>query len=312
MSERGEDAGRYVYSALPDRPRLSWPDGKRIALWIVDNHEYYELDPPITPTLEMWPRTRPDVLGYAWRDYGNRVGIWRVIDMLDRHGLKGSISLNVALCDHHPETAKACAERGWEFFSHGVYNTRYLYDLSEADERLVFEDVVETIERHSGTSPRGWLSPALTYTERTIDLLPEYGFTYTCDFFHDDQPFPMHVKSGRLISMPYSLELNDVIAYFDQMTPAYYCRMIREALDNLYAEAVRNDTGYVMCIPLHPFVVAQPHHLRVFEETLGYLTAHDGVWFSTGAEIAQYYLDHHYDTVAAAVAHEGGLEAPTA
>jgi peptidoglycan/xylan/chitin deacetylase (PgdA/CDA1 family) len=305
MSERGEDPGRYVYSALPDRPKLTWPHDKRIALWIVDNHEYYELLPP-PPVASPFPKTaraHPDVLAYAWRDYGNRVGIWRVIEMLDRHGLKGSISLNVALCDHHPETAKACAERGWEFFSHGVYNTRYLYDLSEADERRVFEDVVETIERYSGTSPRGWLSPALTYTERTIDLLAEYGFTYTCDFFHDDQPFPMHVKSGRLISMPYSLELNDVIAYFDRITPAYYCRMIREALDNLYAEAVRNDTGYVMCIPLHPFVVAQPHHLRAFDETLGYLTAHEGVWFSTGAEIAQYYLDHHYDTVAAAVGH---------
>ena len=114
----------------------------------------------------------------------------------------------------------------------------------------MIEDVVETIERYSGTSPRGWLSPALTNTERTLDLLAEYGFTYTCDFFHDDQPFPMRVASGRLISMPNALELCDVIAYFDHQTPGYYCRMLREALDNLYAEAVRNDTGFVMCVTL--------------------------------------------------------------
>jgi allantoinase len=299
-----EDAGRYVYSALPDRPKLTWPDGKRIAFWIVSNHEFYELDPPNTPTLAAWPDARPAVLEVGWRDYGNRVGIWRLIEMLDRFELKASISLNVALCDHHPETAEACAERGYEFFSHGVYNTRYLYDLSEAEEREVIEDVIATIERWSGQRVRGWLSPWLTNTERTLDLLGEYEFTYTCDMFHDDQPFPVTVDSGRLISMPYSLELNDVIAYLGQLTPEYYTRMIRETLHNLYAEAERNDTGYVMCIPLHPFVVDQPHHQRVFEEALEEVVSHDGVWLSTGAEIAQYYLDNHYDTVTAAVGHE--------
>ncbi len=306
MSGRREDPGRYVYSALPDRPKLTWPDGKRIAFWIVSNHEFYELN-PLPPVASPFPKTvrgHPDSQGYGWRDYGNRVGIWRLIEMLDRFGLKASISLNVALCDHHPETAEACAERGYEFFSHGVYNTRYLYELSEADERQVIEDVIDTIERYSGTRVRGWLSPALTNTERTLDLLAEYEFTYTCDLFHDDQPFPVAVEGGRLISMPYSLELNDVIAYFDQMTPEYYARMIRESLDNLYAEAERDDTGYVMCIPLHPFIVSQPYHQRVFEEALAEVVSHEGVWLSTGAEIARYYLDNHYDTVAAAVGHE--------
>ena len=133
----------------------------------------------------------------------------------------------------------------------------------------MLEDIVETIERHTGTRPRGWLSPWLASSEQTMDLFPEYGFTYACDFPHDDQPFPIRVKSGPLISMPNALELCDVLAYLGEVTPADYCRMLREALDNLYAEAVRNDTGYVMCVTLHPFIVAQPHHLRVFDETWG-------------------------------------------
>lgn len=300
-----EEPGRYVYSALPERPALSLPGGARVAVWVAPNHEFYELDPPLGGTRRPWPRVQPDTLAYSHRDFGNRVGIWRVIDVLERLGVKGSISLNVALCDHHPETAERCADLGWEFFSHGIYNTRYLFEMSEQDERRVIEDVIETIGRYSGQKPAGWLSPALSNTERTLDLLAEYGFTYTCDLFHDDQPFPVKVKEGRLISIPYSLELNDLIAYISyQASPEEYGRMIRRALDWLHAEAERNDTAYVMGIPLHPYLVGQAHRLRHFEEALEYVVNHRGVWVSTGREIAQHYLDHHYDNVAGAVGHE--------
>jgi len=223
--------------------------------------------------------------------------------VLDRHEIRASISLNVALCDHHPEITTASVERGWEFYSHGIYNTRYLFEMTEADERAVIEDSIETIERACGQRPVGWLSPALTNTERTLDLLAEYGFTYTCDLFHDDQPFPVRVDSGRLVSIPYTLDLNDVIVYNTfQYTGRHYGEMIRDQFDILYEES--EDSGRVMCISLHPYLVGQPNKLSALDEALGYIKGHADVWFATGQEIVEHYLEHHYDKVAAAVDHQ--------
>src|SRR5262249_6143618 len=145
---------------------------------------------------------QPDVLGYSYRDYGNRVGFWRILDLLGRHGVRASVMLNVALCDHHPEIVEAARVAGWEFLSHGIYNSRYLYGMSEAQEREVIQDAIATVRRHTGQRLAGWLSPALTNTERTVHLLAEAGVRYVCDFFHDDQPFPLNVQSERLISLP--------------------------------------------------------------------------------------------------------------
>jgi len=251
----------------------------------------------------------PDVLHYAWRDYGNRVGIWRMMAAMDRYGVRGSISLNVAVCDHFPEIAAACRERGWEFFSHGIYNTRYTYNMSEDEERAFIEDVKVSIRKWSGQELAGWLAPALTLTERTMDLLAEAGITYTLDLFHDDQPLPVNVRSGRLISVPYSLEINDFTSLFQgNATPRDYTDAIKAQFDRLYLEGA--DNGQVMCLPLHPFLIGQPHRLRQFEEALDYITSHDKVWLATGREIAGYYLTHHYDAFQAAIAAgKKGLEA---
>lgn len=296
------DPDRWAYSAIVDRPRLQLPGGARVALWVVSNHEFYELDPPLREARKPWPRVQPDTLGYGYRDYGNRVGVWRIMDVLDRYGIRASISLNVALCDHHPEITEASLERGWEFYSHGVYNTRYLFGMPEEEERAVIEDCIETIERATGKRPVGWLSPALTNTERTLDLLAEYGFTYTCDLFHDDQPFPVRVESGRLISLPYTLDLNDVIVYNSFLyTGRHYGEMIRDQFDVLYREGA--ESARVMCISLHPFLVGQPNKLRALDEALAYVTAHEGVWLATGEEIAAWYLAEAYDDVASAVGH---------
>ena len=186
------DPGLYDYWPYVDRPKLTWPGGARVAFWVAPNIEFYEFNPPANPYRKPWPRPNPDVLGYSLRDYGNRAGIWRMMEAMDRCGVRGSISLNVALCDHHPEIIEACAERDWEFFSHGIYNTRYCYDMDEAQERELIEDAFATVEKHTGTRLAGWLSPALTNTERTLDLLAEHGIKYTCDLFQDDQPQPLN------------------------------------------------------------------------------------------------------------------------
>jgi peptidoglycan/xylan/chitin deacetylase (PgdA/CDA1 family) len=295
------DPDLYDYSPIADRPRLEWPDGARVAVWLAPNVEFYELDPPVGAVRPPWPRPHPDVLGYALRDYGNRVGVWRLLEVFDRYRVRGSVALNVALCEHHPEIVQAWLDRGWEFFSHGVYNTRYAYELSEAEERAMIEDAIATVARHTGQRLQGWLSPALTNTERTPHLLAEYGIRYACDYFHDDQPFPLKVARGRLISLPYSVEVNDGSGYLRQAwTPAQLWDAIRAQFDCLYIEG--ETSGRVMCLPLHPFLTGQPHRLGAFAAALRHIVGHDRVWLATGAEIADWYYAHHYDGMVAHLA----------
>ena len=213
MSEKS-DPELYEFWPYRDRPKIVWPEGKTIAFWVAPNLEFYELDPPPNPVRKSWPRPSPDVVGYAHRDYANRVGHWRMAEVMEKYGVKGSVSLSVALCQHHPEVVEHANALGWEFFSHGIYNTRYIYGMDEAQERAVIEDSIRTVREATGQTIKGWLAPALTHTERTFDLIAEYGLSYTCDLFQDDQPQPLHTRSGRLMSMPYSLEVNDHYGFF--------------------------------------------------------------------------------------------------
>ena len=293
------DLQRYDYLPWNARPRIQWPGGARVALWVAPNVEFYELAPPANPSRAAWARPQPDVLHYAIRDYGNRVGFWRLLECMDRHGVRGSVSLNAAACDHHPEIIAACARRGWEFFSHGLYNTRYHYGMDESQERGAILDAIETIRRHTGQTPEGWLAPALTHTSRTLDLVAECGLRYICDLFHDDQPGPVKVRTGHLTSIPYSLETNDLIAHQVQlMTPRRYAEVIRRQFHRLYEEGAHS--GTVMCIPLHPYLIGQPYRLAAFEEALAHIAAHDKVWMTTGREIARHFDAHYRDAFAAA------------
>jgi allantoinase len=301
MSERLREPGLYDYSPLLDRPKISWPNGARVAFWVAPNIEFYELDPPLNPTRGAWARPHPDVVAYSHRDYGNRAGFWRMMEAMEKYDVRGSVSLNVAICQHHPEIIEACVERDWELFSHGIYNTRYMFEMDEARERELIEDVIKTVRDASGQNVDGWLAPALTYTENTMDLLAEYGVKYTCDLFHDDQPQPVRVKSGRLISVPYSLEMNDtVVLSMLGKSSRHYSDILKANFDQLYEEGA--DNGQVMCIPLHPFLIGQPHRIGNFAEVLNYITGHDDVWVTTGREIADWYYAHHYDNVVAELA----------
>lgn len=286
---------RYDFSLLDERESIRWPNGARVAFWVAPNIEFYELNPEPNPYRRAWPRPLPDVQGYATRDYGNRVGHMRMMQLLDKYGVRGSISLSTALCEHHPEIIELCLERNWEFFSHGIYNTRYTYGMDEAQEREMIEDSVRTIRKHTGQACAGYLAPALTHTTRTLDLFAEAGGIYTCDLFHDDQPTRVRVRSGKpFVSVPYSLELNDTIAYVvNKVEPRRYGAMIKSAFDRLYMEG--EATGAVMCVPLHAYQVSHPHRIAAFEEALAYITSHKDVWVTTGREIAEYYIEHYYD-----------------
>ena len=287
------DPNSYDYAPYQDRPRIEWPGGARVAFWVAPNIEYYELSPPPSPTRAVWYRPEPDIINYSMRDYGNRVGFHRMADVMAKHGVRGSVSLNVAVCDHYPEIIERCCELEWELFSHGIYNTRYLYNMTEDQQREVIRDARETILRASGQSLDGWLSPAISNGETTQDLLAEEGIRYTLDLFHDDQPMPVKTRSpNRLVSVPYMMECNDVpVLNFKNISPRNYLQIIKDHFDQLYEEGA--ESGTVMCLPLHPYVIAQPHRVEAFAEILDYIANKRGVWLATGREIADWYIAHH-------------------
>lgn len=293
MREGEGDPQLYDYRPWPKRNQLRWPEGKSCAVWISPNLEYYELEPPQNPFRKAWAKPHPDVVGYGHRDYANRVGHWRMAEMMSKYGFPGSVSLSVALCQHVPEVVEDANNRGWEFFSHGIYNTRYCYGMDEAQERAIIEDSIRTVQEATGQRIKGWLAPALTHTPRTMDLLAEYDFNYSCDLYHDDQPTRIHTKSGRLISMPYSLEVNDhygLVVY--NMRPREYANTLIRQYETLAAEG--ENGGTVMCIPLHSYLVGQPHRIAALEIVLRHIAADSRAWITRAGDIADHVLQTQY------------------
>ena len=277
-----------LYDPDPSASQLRWPGGKTCAVWVAPNLEFYEIDPPAHPMRKSWTRPHPDVVGYSHRDHANRVGHWRMADAMSKHGFPGSASLSVALCDHIPEVVADGVARGWEFFSHGIYNTRYAYDMDEAQERSLIEDSIATVQAATGQRIRGWLAPALTHTVRTMDLIADYGLDYTCDLYHDDRPGRVRTASGDLISMPYSLEVNDHYGFFIyNMSPRDYADALIRQFDRLAREG--EASGTVMCIPLHSYLVGQPHRIGAFDRVLEHIAADGRAWITTAGAIADAY-----------------------
>ena len=295
---------RVDYSPIIDRPIIKWPNGARVALWVSPNVEHYEYMPDDDAARTPWPRTPfPDVQQYSYRDYGNRVGFWRMLETLDKYNIRSCVSLNVAVLEHFPEIRDAMAERNYDYMSHGIYNTRYLYTYTEEQEREFYRDTIETLKLHTGKQLKGMLGPAISGTERTPDLMAEAGLIYHTDWMHDDQPVPIKVKSGKLISVPYSIELNDSSLLRDNHYEGdYFARICKAQFDQLYKEGA--ESGRVMCIALHPFLIGQPHRIKYLDEILSHIMSHDGVWQTTADEIADYYIENYYDD---AVAHAANL-----
>jgi peptidoglycan/xylan/chitin deacetylase (PgdA/CDA1 family) len=295
---------RVDYSPIIDRPIIKWPNGARVALWISPNVEHYEYMPDDDAARTPWPRTPfPDVQQYSYRDYGNRVGFWRMLETLDKYNIRSCVSLNVAVLEHFPEIRDAMVERNYDYMSHGIYNTRYLYTYTEEQEREFYRDTIDTLKLHTGKQLKGMLGPAISGTERTPDLMAEAGLIYHTDWMHDDQPVPIKVKSGKLISVPYSIELNDSSLLRDNHYEGdYFARICKAQFDQLYKEGV--ESGRVMCIALHPFLIGQPHRIKYLDEILSHIMSHEGVWQTTADEIAEYYIENYYDD---AVSHAANL-----
>jgi len=273
---------RYIYSPLPDRPVLRCPNDARVALWIIPNIEHFRFT--------VTPDGTPDVPDHSERDYGNRVGVWRLMDILDRYHLRATVALNSDVCKFEPQIIRAGLERSWEWMGHGITNSERLTDLDEAAERDLIRRVIDTIRESTGKAPRGWLGPGRQENVRTPDLLAEAGIEYVVDWSADDLPVPMRVKQGRLLSMPYS-GISDMYAFAAWHWPGeLFERMICDQFDVLYEEgATRPRT---LAIALHPYLTGRPHRVRYLDRALRYVTSHDGVWLATGSEIADWYLQN--------------------
>ncbi len=303
---------RLDYSPILDRPVIRWPNNARIAFWVSPNVMFYEYMPP--PSLLSDPfagRGYPNVRFYSHEDFGNRVGFWRMFDVLQKHQMPCTAALNVAVLQHLPEIRKAMVDAGWNYMAHGIYNTRYLWGLTEAEERGYYQDILDTVYEFTGKRVKGTMGPGpQSNNAHTPDVLAEMGFLYTGDWFHDDQPFPLKVRSGRLISVPYTHEVTDgsVLSGVSAGTGGEardFADLVKRQFDRLYQEGATS--GRVMCISLHAYLVAQPHRIKYLDEVLGYILSHDGVWKTTAEDIAEYYLANCYDAVQAHVAQQKAL-----
>lgn len=273
----------FDYSPITDRPPLRWPNDARVAFYVGLNVEHFLLDRPST---SIWPGTAdlvPDALNHGWRDYGVRVGIWRTMASLDRHGIKASVLLNSDVAHHYPRIIKAGLERDWAWLAHGRTNSILHTDLPEDEERRVLTDIVDTIEAATGRRPRGWMGPGLTETFNTPKLLAELGLRYVLDWTNDDQPYRLNVPG--MLSVPYQIELNDLAVFGKGYTGPEFVQMVKDQYEQLRAEG-----GRVMALALHPFVTGQPFRAKYLDEALAFVAAQPDVWLTTSDEIASHYL----------------------
>ncbi|MCA1647367.1 MAG: polysaccharide deacetylase family protein [Chloroflexi bacterium] len=295
----------YDYSPIIERPKLELPDRARVAFWVGLNIEHYEVDKPSTSIFGGTAALQPDPLNYGWRDYAPRVGIWRMMDVLDKYRMRASVLLNSDVCERYPQIITEGVKRQWAWLAHGKNNSIFEAGMTLDEERAYLTGVVQTISRATGTQPKGWLGPALTETFNTPEILAQLGLSYLLDWCNDDQPFPLNVKAGRMISVPYSIEMNDITLFLGKsLSPADFAQMVMDQFDVLYDEG--EHSGRVMCLALHPFIVNQPFRHKYLDKALEYIAGHDRVWLATSDEIADWYFAHGYD---AALSQRGATRA---
>jgi allantoinase len=274
---------RYAYSAITRRADYSWPGKRRLAVYIGFNIEHFEFGSGHGACLG--PRCpEPDVLNFSWRDYGNRVGVWRCLEVFDALKLPVGVLLNTALYDYCPEVIEAFAKRGDELVGHGHTNSERQGEMSAEEERALLAACRDRIKKESGTAPRGWLSPWISESAATPDLLAETGYKYTLNWAHDDQPLKFNTKKGELWSIPYPQELNDIpMIVARQMDGRDFADMIVDNFDEMRAQAKHQPL--VMGIALHPYIVGQPYRLRHLRRALNHLAKANNVWFTTPGKI---------------------------
>lgn len=280
--------GPFPYVPITDRPKLTWPGGARVAVWVCVNLEFFPFNEPVPQTAGQVP----DIPGWSRTDYGNRVGIFRIMEVMDRLGVPGTAALNAEICDHHPQIVSRVLELGWGVIGHCQSNSRPLNKVPAADERRVIAETLATIEKSTGKCPTGWLGASMAETWDTLDHLAAEGIQYTGDWLNDDQPFLLNTETpggGRMVALPFGGELHDKGAFTRRgYTPDDYTDMLVRAFDTLYREGA--GSGRVMPIPIHPFVIGVPHRIGALEAALRHIRSFDGVWCATADDIVAAYV----------------------
>jgi len=278
--------GRYAYSAIHRRADYHWPGKKRLAVYIGFNVEHFDFGAGLGASLG--PKSpEPDVLNHSWRDYGNRVGVWRCLELFESLKLPVGALINTALYDYCPEVVEAHVKRGDELIGHGHTNSDRQSDLGEADEKKLLQYCRERISKESRVTPTGWLSPWISESALTPDLLQETGYQYTLNWCHDDQPIEFATRAGKLWSIPYPQELNDIpMIVARQMDARDFADMIVDNFDEMLVQSKKQPL--VMGIALHPYLVGQPYRLRHLRRALKHIVRAKNVWLTTPGKICDF------------------------
>jgi len=284
----GMDHDRYDWSMLPERKPVAWPNQARVALWVVPALEWFPLNmagQPFKPPGAM-QTAYPDLRHYTLRDYGNRVGIFRIMKALEKHGIRPTVAVNAAVAVRYPSLIKECTQRGWEIMANGL-DMDHLHHggLAVDDEKKLIDTTLDILRKASGQAVRGWLSPAKSESAATLDLLGAVGFDYVCDWVNDDMPYAMRTASGPVHAMPHPIDMDDhTILVQNHHTEDDFRDQLCDQFDLLYKESATAG-GRIMAISLHPWVIGQPYRMRALEEALAHIMRHPGVWAATGSEI---------------------------
>jgi peptidoglycan/xylan/chitin deacetylase (PgdA/CDA1 family) len=285
---------RVPYSAIVDRPPLRLPDGARVAVWTIVNVEEWSIERPMPRTVLSPPSSSnagqpllPDLPNWAWHEYGMRVGFWRFVEALEKFGLKATLAINGSVCRSYPRVAEAALKAGWEFMGHG-YIQRPMHHVE--DQKAAIRQTVEEIRAFTGKPPRGWESPGLTETYDTIDWLAEAGIEYVADWVLDDQPVSIRTASGPIVSVPYTVEMNDISMMALQHHPSEeWLRRGIDHFDRLYQDGEK--TARVMAISVHPYISGAPHRIGYLEKLYDYIRQRPAVKLWTGEQILDWYND---------------------
>lgn len=296
---------KYPFSAIPFRGPLKWPGDAKLALIVTLNMEYWDLvkdtrrpyyagGPPILP--DVLPGNTPDFPNFTWREYGQRVGIWRLIDIFDEAGIPASCTINAKTALKRPVIVEAAKKRDWEIVAHNYEQGELLTDYAHEPEkeRDVIKNTLKVYEQAVGKPAKGWLSSSLRSTLNTCDILAEHGLLFYCDQLNDDQPYLIETKHGPLVSIPYSNEINDfTVLTRHHHTTDEFSQILREELDVLLGEAEKSGSGRMMNVGLHPHVSGRAYRVRAVREFLEHAQSLHGVWFATREDIAEWYLQNH-------------------
>ena len=281
--------GRYDFSAISDRPDFDWPEGRRLAVYLGMNLECFAFGEGLGAQLAPGG-PQPDVLNHAWRDYGNRVGVWRMIELFDRLAMPVTALVNSEMYAAAPGVVEAFRARGDEIAAHGRSNAERQGTLPEAEEAALIAEATRTIAREEGTAPKGWLGPWISQSPVTPDLLAEAGYRYLLDWCHDDQPVRMRTRSGSITALPYPQEINDIPQIVARGIEAReFADMIVDAFDTLLADST--SAPRVMGIALHAYIMGQPHRLPHLERALRHVveTGGDRVWLTTAGAVVAHW-----------------------